>query len=136
MMELLSSLNWIAVVIAAVVYFVLGALWYSPLLFANPWMKVQGKTAEDIDDPNPIIYLYSFILQFLGVASLALFITAMEIETVLNGAIIGFGAGAGLVFTLSGATGLFMDENMRLHFINNGYHVVGLTVAGLILGWI
>jgi hypothetical protein len=99
-------------------------------------MKVQGKTAEDIDDPNPIIYLYSFMLQFLGVASLALFITAMEIETVLNGAIIGFGAGAGLVFTLSGATGLFMDENMRLHFINNGYHVVGLTVAGLILGWI
>ena len=135
-MELLSSLNWIAIVAAAVVYFVLGALWYSPLMFAKPWMKALNKTAEDFDDPNPLIYLYSFVLQFLGVASLALLITAMGVDTILNGGIIGFGAGAGLVFTLSGATGLFMDENMALHVINNGYHVAGLTVSGLILGWI
>lgn len=135
MMELISSLNWIAVVVAAFVYFVLGALWYSPLMFAKPWMKALNKSAEDFDNPNPIIYLYSFVLQFLGVASLALFMSAMGIDTLLNGAIVGFGAGAGLIFTLSGATGLFMYENLGLHFINNGYHVAGLTVAGLVLGW-
>ncbi|NBB77586.1 MAG: DUF1761 family protein [Bacteroidetes bacterium] len=135
MMELISSLNWLAVVLASVVYFILGALWYSPLMFSNPWMKVQGKTPDDFNDPNPVIYLYSFVLQFLGVASLALFMSAMGIDTLLNGAIVGFGAGAGLVFTLSGATGLFMYENLGLHFINNGYHVAGLTVAGLVLGW-
>jgi len=135
MTELLLSLNWIAVIIATIVYFILGGLWYSPLLFANAWMKQINKTEEDFDKPNPVIFLYSFILQLIATISLALFITAMAIDTALNGAIIGFGAGAGILYTLSGTTGIFSETPFKLHLINNGYHVVGLTLAGLILGW-
>lgn len=89
----------------------------------------------DIDGPNPIIFLYSFILQFIGVITLALFIAAMEIAGPVNGAIIGFGAGAGILFSLAGTTGIFSELKLPLHFINSGYHVVGLTIAGLIIGW-
>tara|TARA_R100001143_G_scaffold52481_2_gene47687 strand:- start:59344 stop:59754 length:411 start_codon:yes stop_codon:yes gene_type:complete len=135
MTELLSSLNWIAVIIATIIYFALGAVWYSPLLFAKTWMKLRNLTEEDIGQPNPIIFLYSFILQFIAVISLALFIHAMGIVTPVNGAIIGFGASMGILYSLSGTTGIFSDVPFKLHMLDNGYHVVGLTLSGLILGW-
>ncbi len=135
MAELLSSLNWIAVLVATVAYFILGALWYSPLMFSNIWMKLRNISEEDIDKPNPVIFLYSFILQLIAVITLALFMSAMNADGALNGAIIGFGAGAGILFTLAGTTGIFTELKMKLHFLDSGYHVVGMTLAGLILGW-
>ncbi|NIR68623.1 MAG: DUF1761 family protein [Aliifodinibius sp.] len=134
MSEIISSLNWLAVIVATVVYFCLGALWYSNLLFAKTWMKLRNVTEEDIEEPNPVIFLYSFILQFIAVASLAFFMEAMGIESAGNGALIGFGTGAGFVFTLAGTTGIFSEIPMKLHFLDNGYHVVGLVLAGLVLG--
>jgi hypothetical protein len=133
--ELFTSLNWLAVIVATIVYFLLGALWYSPMLFANVWMKLRNLSEEDIDGPNPVIFLYSFILQFIAVTSLALFLAAMNVEGAVNGAIIGFGAGAGILFTLAGTTGIFSETPMKLHFIDNGYHIVGLVICGIILGW-
>lgn len=135
MSDLLVSLNWFPIIVATVVYFILGALWYSPVLFGNSWMKLRNLDPETMEQPNPIIYLYSFILQFIGVASLALFITALGVDGAGNGAFIGFGASAGFVFSLAGATGIFTEVPMKLHFLDNGYHVVGLVLAGLILGF-
>src|SRR5438034_213058 len=34
--------NYVAVLVAAVAVFVLGWLWYSPLLFFKPWMRLRG----------------------------------------------------------------------------------------------
>src|SRR6266576_1734899 len=34
--------NYLAVLVAAVAVFVLGWLWYSPLLFYKPWMRLRG----------------------------------------------------------------------------------------------
>ncbi|WP_234571511.1 DUF1761 domain-containing protein [Rhodohalobacter sp. 614A] len=135
MSELLSSLNWLSILVATVVYFVLGALWYSPVLFGNIWMKLRNLDKETMEQPNPVIYLYSVILQFIGVISLAMFITVLGVNSAGNGALIGFGAGAGFVFSLAGTTGIFTNIPMKLHFLDNGYHVVGLVLAGLVLGW-
>lgn len=135
MTELLTSLNWLAVLTATVIYFALGALWYSPVLFANTWMKLRNINEEEIGEPNPVIFFYSFILQLIAVISLALFIVALGISTPVNGAIIGFGASMGILYTLSGTTGIFSDVPLKLHMLDNGYHVVGLTLSGIILGW-
>ena len=134
MIDLLASLNWLSIIVATVVYFVLGALWYSPVLFGNIWMKLRNLDKDTMEQPNPIIYLYSFILQFIGVISLALFISALGVSSAAHGTLIGFGAGAGFVFSLAGTTGIFTDIPMKLHFLDNGYHVAGLTIAGFILG--
>ena len=135
MEDLLFSVNWLAVLAATLLYFLLGALWYSPALFANTWMKLRNISEEDIGKPNPVIFLYSFVLQFIAVVTLALFIVAMGISQALHGAIIGFGAGAGILFTLAGTTGIFSETPLALHLVDNGYHVVGLMLAGLIIGW-
>lgn len=134
MSELLFSLNWIAVLMASLIYFFLGALWYSPLMFAKPWMKIKN-IPEDHEGGSTVMFIYTFLLQLIAVISLALFLSGMGIDTAVNGALIGFGAGAGFVFTLAGTTGIFSDTPLKLHLIDNGYHVAGLTIAGLIIGW-
>lgn len=133
MAELLFSLNVWAILVAAVVYFIIGALWYS-VLFANTWMKLRGVTEEDIGEPDKLIFLWTFLLQLVAVGALATFLQAMELDTFWHGAMMGFGTGVGIVYTLTGTTSLFSDTKFALHAIDNGYHVVGLTVAGAILG--
>jgi hypothetical protein len=38
----MMHVNYLAVLVAAVAVFVLGWLWYSPLLFYKPWMRLRG----------------------------------------------------------------------------------------------
>jgi Protein of unknown function (DUF1761) len=52
----LSQLNWLAILVAAVAYFMLGALWYSKLLFANTWIKSTG-----VDMNNPLLLFLSLL---------------------------------------------------------------------------
>lgn len=129
----LTALNWWSVIVATIIYFVLGAIWYRG--FAKQWMELREISEEDIGEPNPVIFLWSFILQFIAVFTLAIFMNAMDIITLSKGALAGFGVGAGFVFTLAGTTGLFSDNKLGLHFIDNGYHIVGLTIAGALLGF-
>lgn len=133
-MELLQSLNIWAVLLAAAAYFFLGFLWYSTL-FAKTWMDLRGLTEETIGEPNPVLFLWSFLLQLIATFSLGLFLAALQVETVFCGAMLGLAIGMGFVFSLAGTTGLFAGTAIKLHLIDNGYHVVGLTIAGAILAW-
>ena len=45
---MMSHVNWLAVLLAAVVNMVLGGLWYSPVLFAKAWMQENDLTEEAI----------------------------------------------------------------------------------------
>src|SRR5437667_9641386 len=45
-----ANVNILAVLVAAVLTFVLGAVWYSPVLFAKQWMAAQGYTAENLEE--------------------------------------------------------------------------------------
>ena len=38
----MQEVNYIAVVLMTVLAFALSALWYSPVLFGNTWMKIMG----------------------------------------------------------------------------------------------
>ncbi len=42
-LDVMSELNWLAVLVGAVIYFALGALWYSPMLFARPWQASMDR---------------------------------------------------------------------------------------------
>src|SRR3989442_10210417 len=45
-----ANINILAVLVAAVLTFVLGAVWYSPVLFAKQWMAAQGYTPEKLEE--------------------------------------------------------------------------------------
>ena len=59
-------MNWIAVIVAALVPMVIGFIWYNPMLFGNAWMKASGMTEEKMKGGNmPVIFGVSFVLSLL-----------------------------------------------------------------------
>lgn len=129
--ELLGSLNWWAVVLGGVAYFMIGWLWYGPL-FGSVWL--EEKDIPEPENPDPKIFLYSLILQVIVAISLGLFVAALDLGTAVQGLYIGLAAGAGFVVTTVGVNGIYNDMSLRLFAIDAGYHLVGFAAAGLIIG--
>lgn len=61
--------NYWAILASGLIPLVLGSIWYSPALFGNAWMKVAGKTKEELKGTNmPLVFIFTAILGiFLGV---------------------------------------------------------------------
>ena len=71
----MTTINWLAVVAAATSAFLLGGLWYSPLLFAKPWMAASGMTEEKARSTSmPRVFGTAFLWSLLGAACFAMFI--------------------------------------------------------------
>ena len=133
MQNAFQNLNWLSVVIAAVSAFILGSLWYSPLLFSKRWMKETGLTDESLKDANMVkIFGLAFILMFFASFMLAMFVG--KDAGAAFGATAGFMAGLGWVFTFMGVTYLFERKSLALFLIDACYSVVALTIMGLIIG--
>lgn len=128
----LSDLNWLAVVVAAVSTFALGAVWYGPLL-GKPWTSFTGITPEKAREANmAIIFGAAFVLQLIAATALALFIgPGMGWG---EGAFAGFMAGAFFVATGMGVAYLFERRPPVLWVIDAGYQVTSFTLMGLIIG--
>jgi hypothetical protein len=130
----ISTLNWLAIIVAALSNFLIGGLWYSPLLFAKLWMKENKFSDEDMKDPKMLkvfglTFVYSFIMSF----NLAMFLNDAK-TTVSWGAIAGFLAGFGWVAMSIFIIGLFERKSYRYMLIHGGYVTVSFVVMGLIIG--
>ena len=54
-------INWISLFLATFAGMIIGTLWYSPLLFGKPWMKLLGFTEKDLK-PNMTKIIWFSIL--------------------------------------------------------------------------
>ncbi len=130
----LSQISMLAIVLAVVANMIIGALWYSPLLFANIWMKSLGKTHEELHTSNPNIgYGLTTLAGIITAIILSLVITVLDTVTVGGGALIGFLAGAGIASARELSPTFFEGRKYTLFFISAGYHIVSLTVMGAII---
>ena len=126
-------MNVWAVLGAAVSSMVLGALWYSPVLFARAWMRESGVTEEQARSANPAKTLgIAFVLALIGSAVFALFLGPQPAPGFATAA--GFAAGLCWVAGSFGINYLFEQRSLRLFLINGGYHTLQYTLIGLILG--
>jgi len=133
MQSAFQNLNWLAVIVAAISAFALGAIWYSPLLFVKIWMKETGITEESAKEANMAkVFGLSFILSLIASFFLALFVGPDAGGGF--GALAGFMAGLGWVFTFLGITYLFERRSFAHFLINACYSVASLTLMGFIIG--
>ncbi len=130
----MSAINWLAVLVAALSTFLLGGLWYSPVLFGKAWMKENGFTDDDMKKGNMgMIFGLSFMWSLVMAANLAMFLNDSKTDTAW-GATAGFLAGFGWVAMSIFIIGLFERRSLRYLLINAGYMTVSFVVMGLILG--
>jgi hypothetical protein len=133
-----ARVNWLAVVVAAVVYFVVGALWYS-MLFGNAWMIGIGKTQAQImaERPNPLMaFVITFICNLILSSVLAQVIVATGKATAMHGMRVAFIAWAGFIATTLMMNYQFEVRTFTLWAINAGYCLLGmLIICGILGSW-
>lgn len=124
-------INWIAVVAATVLTFVLGGLWYGPF-FGKAWQKRMGLADEQLKRDLPRTFTVAFILAFVSAANLAAFLGPQA--TLGFGTAAGAATGFGFVSTSLGITYAFGRRPFSLALIDAGYHAVSFTLMGSLLG--
>lgn len=128
----MGSINWLAVLVAALAGFAVGGVWYGPL-FGKAWMRECGITEEQVRSANMVrIYGTVLALNLLIATSLAMFIGPQG--NLGSGVFAGFMAGATFIAPALGVIYQFESRSLRLWLINAGYWVVIMTVMGAILG--
>lgn len=140
---LLMCVNLLAVLSAGVACMVIGFLWYSPFLFAKPWMIAMGYDPEDkariaeMQKKAGPLYGISFLVTLLSAFVLGKIIFHLAIATSLYGMKAGLAVWAGFVMTVQLTDKLFGNRPWELFFINTGYQLVCYLVMGAILGkWV
>lgn len=132
----ISDINYLAVVAGVVVNMIVGGLWYSPLLFAKPWMAETGITMEAIsEDKAGMIrgYAVSVIASVAIVFAMSVLVEATDASGATDGLLIGLLAGIGFVATTQAANYAFESRSVRVYAINVGYPVSSFLAIGLLL---
>jgi hypothetical protein len=128
----MPEVNWIAIVLAAVACFVLGGLWYSPVLFGKAWQREAGLTDEQLKKGNlPVIFGTTLLLALLAAWNFANFLGPRP--SVAFGTGVGFSAGLLWVAGSFGINYLFERRSFKLFAINGGYHTLQFTIIGAVL---
>jgi len=135
--------NYLAVFVAAIVSMVVGFIWYSPILFAAPWMKLMGYTPESMKkDQQRLgkIYTISFVLSLITAYILSHVMTFSmnyfqgSYSFVSTGVITAFWMWLGFVFPVQMTDALFGGRPGKLIAINTGYQLASLLGMGITLG--
>lgn len=124
-----TDINFWLVLLGAVIWMALGALWYSPALFGKAWMELTGAKEEDLKG-NTKAYIGAFIIGLITTFVLALFVYQTDAQTAVEGAGVGFWAWLGFVAAV-GFSGVIWEKlPLKLFFI----HIVPVLAAFLING--
>src|ERR1051326_8562032 len=134
-MEHLSQLNYVAVLVCTIVYFLIGATWYSPVLFAKKWTGLNAHLDQEKGrNHSPLLFANAFFCAALASFGAAVLISLIGITAI--GAAIKFGLLCGICFgfTSLSMSYMFGQRSIILLLIDAGYHIVALTVVSVILG--
>lgn len=137
------DINYWAVLVSAIIFFALGALWYTKVLFGNAWIDSLGKTTEELEKEQADSNMTkSFLLMFIA-ALLMAFVTAHLVDLMAVvypnasnlklGLVTGFWVWLGYIASYVLTNVAFEGRPWKYYFINTGYWLVGVLIMGTIL---
>jgi hypothetical protein len=129
-----STINYFAVLAAAISTFVLGGLWYSPLLFGKAWMRANGFSEADLQTFSKArMFGWSILFSLVMAINLAMFLSGPA-TSVTWGTAAGWLAGFGWVAMAIAIIGLFENKSWKYIAINGGYMTAAFLIMGAIIG--
>jgi hypothetical protein len=137
-----TGLNLTGVVIAFLVSFISGAIWFGPKTFYPVWMKARGNSSGQLtsEQNKPALLFGGTILGVLiQTFTVALIVTSLGNNSaefgVADGALVGFALGVGIAMFASLSHRLFGGENLKVWIIETANDAMNLTIAGAIIAY-
>ena len=132
--EMLGNINYLAVLTATFITMILGALWFSPLLFGIKWMKMMGFTEEQLkEDGSAKEMMISVLTSFVEAVVLASLILMTGADTLLKGIHLGAMIGIGIIAMVNLSNAMFNRVPIKLWLIGSGYRLVYFMINGALL---
>lgn len=133
--QIFSDINWLAILVAAIGYFMLGAVWYSKPLFGTKWAAVVGL---DMTDPNKSkgmakMMTGTFVLILIACTGIAMLVARMDLSVLPSALKLGLITGICFATTAVSISFIYESRPTALYFIDCGYHLAGHLIAAIIL---
>lgn len=133
--QIFSDINWLAILVAAIAYFMLGAVWYSKALFGAKWAAAVGL---DMTDPNKSkgmakMMTGTFVLILIACMGIAMLVTRMDLSVLPSALKLGLITGICFATTAVSISFIYESRPTALYFIDCGYHLAGHLIAAIIL---
>lgn len=127
------SVNLLAVLVASVGAFVLGSLWYSPVLFGKKWMKLAGIKPDKRDKYMILRFLVYFIGQFVMAYVLAHFLIFANAINYIEAITVAFWLWLGFIAPITIGGVLWEKKSINLFVLNNAYNLIALGLMSVLL---
>lgn len=127
----LVAVNYVAVLVAAIVGYVIGMAWYSPSLFGKMWMNLANIKPDKKGMTNKMIagFVGTLVMSFV----LAHFIVFTGVSAIMDVAMLGFLLWLGFLATTMLGMVLWEGKPVKLYILNTVHYLVVLIVMGAIL---
>ena len=131
----LFDVNWLAVVAAAISGFVVGGIWYGPIM-GKKWLGAVGLSEADLQEGNMgKIYGGAFAFSLLASWTLAHTFSSYAMEmTFMVKVMTAFGIAIGFIIPAIGTNYLFSKKSKALFFIDAGYWSLFYITMGTVHG--
>jgi hypothetical protein len=128
-------LNHWAILVSGIAIFMIGGLWYSPVLFAKPWVRLMGKTEEEMRAKagGAGSFVAVFFCGLLTAAAMAMVLAHVGTVTLSGAVVVAVVCWLGFAGATSFGSALFSAQPLALWAINSGYNLVAFVVAAIIL---
>lgn len=129
---MLDQINIWAVLVAGLAAFMLGGLWYSPLMFAKLWLQETGLKEEELGSPKkPMMITAGLVLVTAYTMAVIINMANLDMkQSMAMGSVIGIG----IVAAITGPQFAFEGRSFKLYAIYAAQHIVELIIMGAIIG--
>lgn len=130
-----ADLNLFAILVAALAYMVIGAIWYSPFLFGMLWMQEMNYDPEKMDDQKKAMS-YSGIVALVIALGLGVIANLFNITSVDQALETGALLWVALTAAPMATDVIFQKQPVKVYVINSAYHLVAiLCMLMIIVSW-
>ena len=135
-LDLFGELNWLAVVVATLAWFVFSAIWYSIPPLSKAWATAAKVDTSGDGPPLALLFIPTLIGYFVTTVVIGLLVAGLGVDALGDGVVLGvvLGVGFGMVGALVNQV---YEGKGSSYFLINGVNAViayGI-VAGILSVW-
>ena len=138
----ISNLNFVGVLIAFVISFISGGIWFGPKTFYPIWMKARGIESGQLSSQQnkpAVLFGGTIVGVLIQTLTLGIIVTSLMNSnkefSVIDGALVGAALGVGIGAFASLSHRLFGGENFKVWLIETSNDAINLTIAGAVIAY-